>query len=276
MTAATRSGLAPLLRGVLRHRELTAALIRRELFGAFAGSALGLAWAFLLPLAQIAVYLTVFSLVFQIRFGEVTVGSELGYPVYLVAGLLPWMAWAQVLTSSPRAVVDNAALVRQAHFPLEVLPIRSVGTALVPHAVGLLVLLVWIGFGHGPRLGWLLLPLALLIQTVAMLGAASLLSALTVLIRDLRELLTLFVTIGIYLIPCFYTPEMIDSAPPFLAWGLALNPFTAYVHIYRDALFHGSVEHPGAWGVALGTALLLGALGARVFERLRGQFGNLV
>ncbi len=268
------TGLAALVRHLWRHRQLTVALTLRELFSTFAGSMAGVIWAFFLPLAQILIYLVVFSVIFRVRFGDVAETGRLDYPLYLISGLLVWIPWATALTGSCNAVIGSAALVKQAHFPIEVLPARTVLAALVPQLVGIPVLILYALVRFDAWLAtYLLLPVALLLQTLAMLGTAYLLAALSVFVRDTREVIMLFVMVGIFLIPVFYTPQMIDEAPPAMGFVLAANPFTHFVHVYRDCLFFGEIAHPWSWAIVTALAMLAGSC-FHVFERLRMFFGN--
>ncbi len=268
------TGLPVLVRRLWRHRQLTIALTLRELFSTFTGSMAGVIWAFFLPLAQILIYLVVFSVVFRVRFGDLAETGRLDYPLYLISGLLVWIPWATALTGSCNAVIGSAALVKQAHFPIEVLPARTVLAAMVPQLVGIPVLILYALVRFDAWLAtYLLLPVALLLQTLTMLGTAYLLAALSVFVRDTREVIMLFVMVGIFLIPVFYTPQMIDEAPPAMGLVLAANPFTHFVNVYRDCLFFGEIAHPWSWAIVTALAMLAGSC-FHVFERLRMFFGN--
>jgi ABC-type polysaccharide/polyol phosphate export permease len=155
-----------------------------------------------------------------------------------------------------------------------VLPARTVFAALMPQLVGIPVLIIYSVVRFDAWFAtYLLLPVAVLLQTLTMLGTAYLLAALSVFVRDTRELVMLFVMVGVFLIPAFYTPQMIDDAPPLMAWILAANPFTHFVHVYRDCLFFGTVAHPWSWAIVAGLAVAAGSC-FHVFERLRVFFGN--
>jgi lipopolysaccharide transport system permease protein len=269
-------GLIAAGRNLLRHRDLAFGLTRRELTTPFAGSAFGVAWVLLHPIAQMFVYLAVFTFIFGIRFETPDAGS-LGYPAYVLAGLIPWMAWSAVLVGAGNSVVGSATLVKQADFPAEVLPLRTALAALVPHTVGLLVLLIYMGAVHRTALwSWLLLPAAVGLQFLAMLGFSYLLGALCVFVRDAKEIVTVFTTLGIFLVPALYTPQMVEAMPRPFFWVLELNPFTHYVHVYRDTLFFGGIQHPQSWAIAAVVGVALVSLGFGAFQRLKSFFGNFV
>lgn len=260
-----------------RHRELTLGLVRRELFSPFAGSAFGIAWALLHPLLQMLVYMVVFTYIFRMRFGDGVAGGLDDYQSYVLSGMLPWMSFSGLLSSACSTITGSASLVRQADFPAGVLPLRTTLAALVPHVVGLVALMLYISIRHAiVPWTWALLPAAMGIMGLAMLGVCYLLGALCVFVRDVKEVVTVFVGLGIFLTPALYVPSTVDGMPAVLRWLILLNPFTHFVHVYRDCLFWQRIEHPGSWAVTLGLALLAAGAGHRLFHRLRIFFGNFL
>ena len=260
-----------------RHRELTFGLVRREIFSQFAGSAFGVAWALLHPLLQMLVYMVIFTYVFKMRFGDGVAGGLDDYQSYVLSGMLPWMTWATMLSAACWTVTGSASLVRQADFPAGVLPLRTTLANLVPHLVSLIVLMLYIGIRHvSIPWSWMLLPIAVAIQGMAMLGVGYLLGALCVFVRDVKEVVTVFTSLGIFLTPALYVPSTVESMPEAMRWMITLNPFTHFVYVYRDCLFWQDVQHPWSWVVTMALAGVTAVSGHRVFHRLRIFFGNFL
>jgi lipopolysaccharide transport system permease protein len=264
------------LQNWLRHKELILGLTRRELFSPFAGSTFGVGWALLHPLMQMFVYLMVFTFIFKVRLPEAGGGMD-SYQVYILSGMVSWMLWASLLPTACATVLNSASLVKQADFPTHVLPVRTLLVCMVPHAVSLVVLGLYILISQG-SVPWTvtLLPVVVLLQAMAMLGATYILSALCVFARDVKEVITVFTTIGIFLTPVFYTPEMVAGLPPALRWMMQFNPFTHFIHIYRDVLFWGEMRHEASWWTCALMAPALLFIGNRAFARLRLFFGNFL
>ncbi|HYS29389.1 MAG TPA: ABC transporter permease, partial [Candidatus Limnocylindria bacterium] len=103
---------------VLAYWELTTNLIARDLKTKYRGSVLGVFWSLLNPLLLMLVYTVVFSKIARLPIPR--------YPVFLLAGLVPWNAFALSLAGATTSVVDNAGIVRKVYFPLEILPISAV------------------------------------------------------------------------------------------------------------------------------------------------------
>jgi lipopolysaccharide transport system permease protein len=265
-----------LLRDIARHKDLIVGLTRRELFSPFAGSGFGIVWSLLHPVLQMLVYMVVFSYIFQIRMGEDATGGLGDYPAFVLSGLVPWLAWSALLNTACSTVINSASLVKQADFPAEVLPLRTLLVCLVPHLVSILVLGLYVLIGHGtlPGSPTLLLP-ALLLSAVAMLGVSYILSAVCVFVRDIKEVVFVLSGLGMFLTPALYPPDMMDSRPVLSAL-ININPISHFVNIYRDALYWGEMRHTVSWWLAAVFAALALYVGRRGFLRLRLFFGNFL
>jgi lipopolysaccharide transport system permease protein len=261
------------LRTLRRHRELTWEMAKRQLTQGAAGQAFGAFWTFGHPLVLMAVYTLVFSVVFQMRTGGSGPGGA-SYPIYLLAGLVPWLTTATVLTASTAAVSGQANLVKQVLFPLEVLPARVCIAALVTQGIYVVLLLAYAGAtsGHVPWT-WALVPGLIALEALLLLGLSFAVSGVAVFVRDLKDLVVVGVAIGPYAAPIFYDPSML---PERLRPLLYLNPFTYLVFCWQDVVYHGRIERPAAWAVLALIALVTFWLGARIFLRLKRGFGDVV
>ncbi|HEV8715872.1 MAG TPA: ABC transporter permease, partial [Candidatus Binatia bacterium] len=102
--------MAHMLPQLWRHRVMVWGLVRRDLQARYAGSALGMVWTFLHPLLLLSVYLVVFSWILRVSF--TTGGGSEDFALYLLAGLLPWMAFQEGVIKAAASVVENAGLVK--------------------------------------------------------------------------------------------------------------------------------------------------------------------
>lgn len=253
-------------------------LAKRDVLARYRGSAAGLAWGLVAPLGMVLVYTLVFRGVFQARWatGGGTgddAADGFGFVTRLFAGLLLFQAAAEVSTRATRLMQDNANLVKRVVFPLELLGtalLLQVGVHLLLQAALLSVLLAL--FGPGPRLSWLLLPLALAWLWLLLQVLALALSALGAYVRDLQHAVPVVMTGALFLSPVFYPSA---AAPGALAWLLALNPLTVPIELARAAWFGDAFDLSTA--TAHGAVLLLALPAARwLFRRLRPGFPDLV
>ncbi|MFZ5818742.1 MAG: ABC transporter permease [Chloroflexota bacterium] len=267
------SAFQELIQLLTRHRELAFEMAVREIKDRYAGQYLGLFWTFGHPLIIMGVYIVIFGVVFKARVGD-TVDVPLGYTVYLLSGLIPWLAMADLMGKSGSVVEANANLVKQVIFPIEVLPVKSVLASLLTEAIFLVLLTVYILVTHGlPSRIYLLLPLLIVLQSFAMIGIGYILSAVGVFFRDIKDFVQVFTTVGVYLMPTFFLPSVV---PDILRPLFYINPFSYMVWCFQDVLFFGRFEHPWAWGVFFCLSLFTFVFGYRVFRRLKDWFANVL
>jgi lipopolysaccharide transport system permease protein len=275
--APTGSGLGQAFREVFallsRHRQLTWEMAKREIAERYTGQLFGAFWAIGHPLVLMLVYVFVFAFVFKVRIGG-TALMPLDYPAYLLAGLIPWMSVQESMSKASTVIVGNANLVKQVVFPIEVLPAKGVIATVLTELVFLTLLIIYVLIQQRTLPAtYLLIPVLLFLQVIAMMGISYVLSAVGVYLRDTKDIIQVLTVVGVYLMPVFYLPEFV---PPGFRGLLLLNPFSYMVWCFQDALYYGRFEHPWAWPVfaALSFGSLL--LGYTVFRRLRPMFGNVL
>ncbi|WP_421954166.1 ABC transporter permease [Polaromonas sp.] len=254
-----------------RHRELMFELARRDVSDRYAGQALGLFWAVAHPLFMMAVYVFIFAFVFKAKVGG-SLEMPLDYTAYILAGLIPWLTFQEAMNKSCTAITANSGLVKQVVFPIEVLPAKGVVSSVLPQLVSTSILVVYVlaTSRHLPTT-YLLLPVLLFLQLMAMMGVAYLLSAIGTYFRDVKEFVQLFGTVGMYAMPVFYLPGWV---PEIFKPILYANPFSYLTWCYQDALYFGRIDHPWAWVVNVVLSILIFILGYRVFRKLKPGFGN--
>jgi lipopolysaccharide transport system permease protein len=257
-------------RQIYRYRELLSEMVHRDLSAAHARHGLGRIWVYLHPLVVVGTYLLVFGFVLG---SKIAVTGEFpgDYPGYILAGLVPWLMMQAALVRGPNALIASANLVKQVVFPVEILPIASVIGATIPHLPSLGLVMVYKLFTGG--LGWtaILLPAVFAIHCMLAIGLSLALAAITPFFRDVREIVTVFASVVMYMMPTVYLP---DWMPHVLRPIIYLNPFSYLVWVYQDVLFFGTFRHPYAWIVTLAFALLALGLGYRIFEKLKPYYGN--
>lgn len=259
------------LSGVIyRRTELIWEMTKRQLRDRHMGQVLGSVWVFGHPLLLMLVYMFLFAYVFPTRFGT---GGGQDYAANVLAGIVSWLAFQDLLSRAPSIFVGHANMVRQIVFPVEVLPVKTALASAIPYISGLVFTIVYSAFSQG--LGWIVLamPLVVLFQVVAMIGAAFLLSSVGVFFRDLQEFVVVFCTFNLFAQPILFNPY---ATPDFLNYVFMINPFSYLVWCWQDALYWGYFAHPQAW-VAM-PILSLGSFvaGWFTFQKTRHQFGDVL
>lgn len=243
------------IREILARREVLLNLVRRELKVKYAASVLGAVWSLLNPI----VYLLVFTFV-----SEVLGTSVPDYPVYLLSGLLAWNLFSNSVSAGARSVVDNATLVKKVTFPREILPLASIGVALVDFVLQMGVLVLFMlatGFGfHFPELT--LLPLAF-VTLVAFATALTFgVAALNVRYRDVGHLLGVALLVWFWVTPIVYAGALVQErleGSPALWFAYLVNPLASIVGAMHRALYGvvGSGDAAVLFDVSLGWLALV-------------------
>lgn len=244
-------------------------LVRRDFRARYAGSLLGFLWSFAQPLWQLLLFTFVFSGVLRVSLQGERTGN---FALYLFCGLLPYMALNEGVTRASTAVTDNAPLVKKLRFPLALLVVTVVTTALLHEAIALAVFLVVLAvLGEGSLQSLPLLALALPLQLGLTLGMGLLLATLQVFVRDTAQALGLLFTALFYFTPIVYPLAMVPDR--YRPW-LELNPLTPLVEIYRSALIGGDLPSLGALSpLLLATATAL-VVGVTVFRKCSTAFAD--
>lgn len=256
-----------------RHRQLTWEMAKREISDRYVGQVFGVLWSLGHPLILMMVYVFIFGFVFKVKVGG-TADMPLNYTTYLLSGLIPWLAFSEAMSKASTVIVGNANLVKQVVFPIEVLPVKGVLASLLNQVIFTVLLMVYVlSYHHVLPWTYILIPLLILMEMLAMIGASYVLSAIGVYFRDIKDFVQVFCVVGIYLMPIFYLP---DQVPALFRPILYLNPFSYLGWCFQDACYFGRFAHPWAWVVFFVMSLSIFILGYRVFRRLKVMFGNVL
>ncbi len=254
--------------GLFRHRYLLGQLVKRDVLLKYRGAMFGVAWVFLGPLLMLAIFAYVFGHIFGARWPQQPEGMPF-WPV-LYGGLIVFNLFAETVSRAPGAVRGCPSYVKKIIFPLEILPLVPLGAALVHAAFNLLILitaLAW--FGH-LALGLLLFPVLVLPVILLGLGLAWFLAAWGVFIKDMTQIVPLFVQMLLFLSPVFYPAS---AVPPALRPLYEFNPLGAVIEATRAAMLGHPVSWSG-WTAALVIGLIVAAFGYAFFNHARDEFAD--
>jgi lipopolysaccharide transport system permease protein len=262
-----------MLASVWKNRRLILTLTRREVLGRYRGSALGLAWSFFNPILMLAVYTFVFSVVFRARWIGAS-ESRVEFAIILFAGLMVFTFFSECVTRAPGLVIANANYVKKVVFPLEVLPVVTLASALFHGAVSLLVWLVFFGatFGAPPATA-MLLPVVLLPLLAFTLGLSWLLTSLGVYLRDVGHVVGIATPALMFLSPVFFP---ISALPEAVRPLILLNPLTLVIEHVREVLIFGRIPSMPLLAAQFVVSGLVMWLGFAWFQRTRKGFADVL
>jgi lipopolysaccharide transport system permease protein len=262
-----------LARTVAGQRELVAELVRGEIVGRYRGSMLGVLWSLVTPLLLLAVFTFVFGTIFQARWGRAAAG-EGDYALLLFPGILLHGLLAETITRAPGLVTAVPNYVKKVVFPLELLPLVAIATAVFHALLGFVVLAgALVVLKGGLPASALAMPLIVAPYVMLLLGVAWFLAALGVYLRDIAQLTGLVSTLFMFLSPVLYPASALPE--PYRSW-LALNPLTLPLEQTRAALLFG--QWPDWVSLTLYTlvALAIAAAGYWWFQKSRKGFADVI
>lgn len=247
-------------------------MVKRDLAQRYRGTAIGVVWSVIQPLFMMALYTFVFAVILKVKFGAN--GSTTSFALYLVCGLLPWLAFSEGLTRCASVVIDNANLVRKVVFPLEILPINVVAAALVSQIIGTAILLgACLAMGIGASWTWLAIPVMLIPQILWTLGLGWLLASIGVYVRDVGQIIGMGLTTWVFLTPIYYPATAIPARFRFL---LDANPMATIVEGYRSLILDGTLPPLAMLGATSLAGLLVCILGHAWFFKTKRGFADVL
>lgn len=254
-------------------RDLIVQLIRREVLTRYRGSALGVAWSIITPLLMLGIYSFVFGVVFKSRWSS-QVSSHLEFSVVMFCGLIVYGIFSETISRAPQLVINNPSYVKKVVFPLEVLPIISLGAALINAFMALVILcvvdLLLVGNIH-----WTIvfLPLVLLPLTLLSLGCSWFLASLGVYLRDIIQVMPLIVTALMFVTPVFYPLSAVPARFQFL---YLLNPLSFVVEQARNVVLWGQFPNWPLLVIHTCGSLLVAGLGFVWFQKTKRGFADVI
>lgn len=262
-----------LARSLWQHRLLIIQLARRDIAGKYRGSAMGVGWSLVTPILMIAVYTFVFSVVFQSRWADAG-GGDYHFAIILFIGMIAHALLSEVLNRTPALIQSNVSYVKKVLFPLEILPVVTVASALFHAGMSLLVLLAaMLLSGKGVHWTFVLLVPVLAPLVFLSLGIGWMLASLGTYLRDVGQVTAVVTTLLLFLSPVLFPMSMIPERFHFYIW---LNPITFIVNQSRQVAISGGMpDWPGLCLYMLLSLIVLWA-GFFWFQRTRKGFSDVL
>ena len=268
--------VADLVRLLILRRFLLQDMARRDVRDQYLGRTFGLFWAAAQPIFLISVYLLAFVYIFQIRLpgNPAALNPSDSLTLYVISGLIPFFACQNVLTRSTTVLSGNANLVKQVVFPIEVLPIKIIASALLTQCICTLMMLGYIVYVFQKlALIMLLWPCLLCVHYMLLIGCSLFLSVISPFFKDMSELVNMVFIVLIYGTPIFYNVAML---PERLRDLMYFNPVHHLLQCYRDIFYEVAITQPASWLIISLFALASLGVGARTFTKLKPILGNVL
>ncbi len=258
--------------------NLIKSLAKNDFKAKFAGSYLGVAWAFIQPVVTVLVYWFVFEKGMKSSALNLHEGIKVPYVLWLVAGIVPWFFFQEALMSGTNTLIEYSYLVKKVVFQIEVLPLVKIISAFFVHVFFILItLLIFCFYGMLPDLYTLQIFYYGLATVCFTVGLIYITSAVVVFFRDLSQAVGIALQVGMWMTPIMWNVDTIELSPVLIGI-LKLNPLYYIVTGYRDALIYKQWfwQNLGMTVYFWAVVLVFWGLGKLIFGRLRPHFADVL
>lgn len=266
------------LAGIYESRKLISRLSVNDFKTKFAGSYLGIIWAFVQPVVTILVYWFVFEKGFKPTAVSNAAGDNVPYVLWLIAGMVPWFFFSEALSGGTRALLDYTYLVKKVVFRIDILPIVKIISSVFVHLFFLaFAVVLYALYGYAPDAYTLQVVYYSFCMFVLLIGLNYLTSSVVVFFRDLNQVINIALQVGVWVTPIMWNIDTMDIGPLFKSI-LKLNPMYYIVQGYRDAFINKVAfwERPQLSIYFWCFTLVFLWLGNHVFQKLRTHFADVL
>ena len=261
---------------LFQNRQLIWKLAKNDFKTRYAGSYLGIVWAFVQPVITVLLYWFVFSVALPQRAIAVKGDINIPYILWLIAGIVPWFFFSEALSNGTGALLEYNYLVKKVVFKISILPIIKIISALFVHVFFVLFTIgLFACYGYFPDLYTLQIFYYSACMFVFVLGMCYITCSIIVFFRDLGQIISIMLQVGIWATPILWN---ITTLPERLRIVFKLNPMNYIVEGYRDSL----IDKIWFWENFYSTAyfwiltMCMFAFGAIVFKRLKIHFADVL
>lgn len=265
-----------MIKDIFANTGLIGELAKNDFKKKFAGSYFGILWAFVSPVVTICVYWFVFTVGMRGAANDV---NGFPYVLWMIAGLIPWFLFSEILTSGTNVLIEYTYLVKKIVFNISILPVMKIMTATVIHLFFVvLMIVIFVCSGHFPTIYMLQIPYYMIATWILSAALVFITSAIVVFFKDLTQVVTIFLQVFIWITPIMWQDTAMLASHPTIAFIIRLNPMYYIVYGYRDAM----INHVWFWEKPEMTiyfwvvTVLLFLLGSSVFKRLKPHFADVI
>lgn len=260
-----------------QNRRLIWKLSNNDFKTRYAGSYLGIIWAFVQPVITILVYWLVFEKGFSAKGEMFKSGVEVPFVVYLTSGLVPWFFFSEAINNATNALLEYHYLVKKVVFKISILPLIKIIAASFIHLFFIGVLLfIYVIYGYRIDLYSIQIFYYSICMFVLVLALSYTLCSVVIFFRDLTQIVNIALQIGMWATPIMWSFTKVEGKS--IEWIFRLNPVFYIVNGYRQSLF-GEVwfwQQPRQFAYFWILTIALFLFGAIVFKRLKPHFADVL
>lgn len=263
---------------LVHNRRLIIDLAKNDFKTKYAGSYLGIIWAFVQPVVTVLLYWFVFEKGLRAQGINTKAGIEIPFVLWLIAGLVPWFFFQDAVNGASNTLLEYNYLVKKVVFKISILPIVKVISAFFVHAFFIIFMLaLYCISGYFPGITAIQILYYSLCTFILALGIGYITCAVVVFFRDLTQIIGIVLQVLMWMTPIMWNMEGMELSPVLITI-FKLNPMYYIVNGYRNAL----INHTWFWEQPNQTlyfwmfAALIFGVGVFVFKKLQAHFADVL
>lgn len=262
-----------MIKTLYKNNYLLRQLVKKDIQQRYQGSVLGMLWSFIVPLLMLVIYTFVFSEVFQAKW-DINTDDKYQFALVLFCGLTAFNMVGEVMNRSTVLIASNTNYVKKVIFPLEILPVVTVFSALFNAVIGFMILIVaQLVIYHTVSVTIYMVLFALIPLIILCTGLGLLISAISVYLKDVNNFVSVLVTVLMYMSPVFFP---LTSVPENFKFVCEVNPLTYIIENFRNVVLYGRSLDWKFYGISCIVAVVVYLLGKVVFMRAKEGFADVL
>lgn len=231
-----------------KNRFLMIMWLRHNIEARYSQHVLGVLWIVLLPISTAVVLTIAFTQFMRTQL-------DVPFVSFYLSALVHYSIFSSGLTQSAVVITNKMSLITQVYFPREILPMVTLGEVLVDFVFTFTAMLLMNALsGIFPNIYFIYLPLLLLILASITLGLMLIVSSISVMIRDIPQLVGVGLQLLFFMTPIIYP---IQNLPVQYRFLFVINPMAAVIQAFRDIIVYGrppdfvTLHYPLVFGVTI-------------------------
>ncbi len=262
-----------LLKEWINNKKLIVELAKNDFFMKYAGSYFGTIWAFAQPVVTVLIY----TFVFQFAFHANPTDGNYPYVLWLIAGLVPWFFFSEAVMSSATCFLEYSYLVKKVVFPVSVLPVIKVISAIFVHVFFVAFsFLMFCLMGKFPGIHFIQIIYYLVCLLLLVGGLAFVCSVIVPFFRDFQSMLSIALSVGIWFTPILWNLANINNK--IITYIMYFNPLYYIVNGYRESFMNGYWfwQHPGLTLIFWTELIVIYVIGISSFYKMKPHFADVL
>lgn len=252
------------------YRELLYFFAWRDIKVRYKQTAFGVLWALLQPLGLMLLFVLVFS-----KTSLAKTNASIPYEIFVLSGLILWNLFYTSVSHASDGMIVNANIIKKIYFPRLIIPVSSIGAALLDFFISFIIFLVFC-FAHGQSINigaLFFFPAAILLCLLTAFGLGTLLGALNVKYRDFRYALPFLLQVLFFATQIIYPAAIIEK--PWLNYLIAFNPMNAVVNLFRAGIGSMPLDN-NLTLIGIASGIILAVVGLLYFKKTEAYFADIV